>query len=324
MGHGIDRKYQGILFALASYSMYSFHYATMKWLGDFHSTASSASPSIMQLIFVRSAVMLGITLIVSRRGTLAAAIVSPAKNAALLQAVLQFLSMACFFIAERDMSLSEVTTLYTTAPLMIVVLSIVLLGERIQGVRWIGVFIGVIGTVIAAHPSGNMNALPTGLALLSALFWALAVVSIRKNVRKSTKQNIAESTIKITESISKSGAREHLHVQMLLTGIVFTAISGVLMTWTWPSTWCEWALMMAQGGQVYLALYCFFQACRFAPASLVGPLEYSSVVWAGIFGYLIFANVPTPHLLLGAALVAASGIVLSRSGSRQKAGARPM
>ncbi len=288
MANSADRKYLGIVLALASYGMYSFHYATMKWLGAHH--------SLWQLVFIRSVVMVGITLAVSKRGTVAATMASPYKGPTLVRGILQFLSMACFFIAAQKMSLSEVTTLYTTAPLIIVVLSMFLLRESIHGFRWIALIVGVAGTIIAARPGGDVSVFPALVALASGLFWALTVVFTRK-----------------------SGARERSSVQLLLNGLVFTVLSGILMTWSTPATLTEWMWMIGQGAQVYLALYFFFEACRYAPASLVGPLEYSSVVWSCLFGYMMFSNIPTPQVLLGAVLVSASGIVLAGSARpRQK------
>lgn len=70
------------------------------------------------------------------------------------------------------------------------------------------------------------------------------------------------------------------------------------------------------GLQIYLAQLLFFESCRFAPASLVGPLEYSSVAWACLFGLLIFADVPTAPVVIGGLLVIVSGVSLAISSRR--------
>ncbi|WP_397448355.1 DMT family transporter [Pseudomonas sp. NA-150] len=290
MSHFADRKYFGIFFACASYGIYSLHFATVKWL--------TAEHSLWQLVFMRSVVMCLITLAVSGRGTVSAAINSPYRLSTLFRGVLQFVAMACFFLAARDMSLSAVMTLYCTAPLIIVVLSIFILGESVHGYRWLAVMVGVSGSVIAANPGGAINPAPALLALSSAFFWALAVIFTRKN-----------------------SATDSTPVQLLVTGVVFIVLSGALMTWETPSTLLQWGLMVALGLQIYLAQYFFFEACRFAPASLVGPLEYTSVGWSCLLGYLIFSDIPTPHIIIGAVLVSASGIVLAMS-ARGKASER--
>jgi drug/metabolite transporter (DMT)-like permease len=280
MSHFADRKVLGILLALASYAIYSLHYATMKWLDE--------SYSLWQLMFVRSVVMLAITLILGRRATIRAFLDSPYKLPTAFRSVLQFLCALCFFVAASFMPLANVTTLYSTAPLIIVLLSTLLLGESIRGIHWIAVLLGLAGTVIAANPDGNVSPLPSLIALGAGFFWALTVVLTRK-----------------------SGARESTDVQLLSTGVVFILLSAGFMRWQNPHNLLEGTLMIGLGLQIYLAQLFFFEACRFAPASLVGPMEYSGVAWACLFGLVVFSDVPTPQIILGSALVIVSGIGLA-------------
>lgn len=280
MTDAIDRRLAGILFACGCYGLYTLHYATVKWLGS--------SYSLWQLIFVRSVIMFGITLALNRGGAVREAIASPHKVQTALRATLQFVSALCFYFAAASMSLPTVTTIYSAAPLMVVVLSIFLLAERVNGYAWIAILVGLAGTVIAADPGGEINAWSAIAALASAFFWALTVTLTRK-----------------------SGARESTSVQMVITGIVFIVLSGGFMSWHTPTTPTDWLLISLLGVQIYLAQYFFFEACRLAPASLIGPMEYSSVAWSCILGYLIFADIPTWQTVLGAVLVVGSGVALA-------------
>jgi drug/metabolite transporter (DMT)-like permease len=280
-----NKRMIGITLALASYAMFSLHYATMKWLGG--------SLPLSQLIFARSAVMLLITLLLGRASTVKAFIVSPYKRSTALRGVLQFLSAFCFYVAARSMPIANVTTLYSTAPLIIVLLSTVILGERIRGFHWAAILVGLAGTVVATNPARGASLIPSLVALGSGFFWALTVIFTRK-----------------------SGAREGSDVQMLTTSIVFLIMSGAFLHWTTPDLH-QWALLVGIGVQIYLAQLLFFEACRFAPASLVGPMEYSSVAWACLFGFLMFADLPTMPVVVGSVLVIASGIALAL-GSRAR------
>lgn len=284
-----QRRYLGAAFACASYALYSLHFATVKWL--------SSDYSLWQLVFLRSVVVLLIALLASRRGTLRAAFASPGRGAMLFRGTLQFAAMACFFLAARQMSLSAVMTLYCTAPLIIAVLAVFMLGEVIRGYRWLALAVGAAGTVIAANPGGAISLVPTVLALASALFWAMTIIYTRR-----------------------SGGRDSAAVQVLVTSVVFLAFSAGLMRWQTPGTAVQWGLMVALGVQVYLAQYCFFEACRHAPASLVGPLEYTSVAWSCLLGYLFFADVPALPVVVGALMVCASGIALTLNPGRPSSG----
>jgi drug/metabolite transporter (DMT)-like permease len=282
MSHFVDRKVLGVLLALASYAMYTLHYATMKWLDE--------SYSLWQLIFARSAVMLVITLVVGRQATIRVFLASPYKLSTALRGVLHFLSALGFFVAAGFMPLADVTTLYSTSPLIGVLLSAILLGERIRGLHWIAVLLGLVGAVIAANPGGDVSLIPSLIVLGAGLLWALTVVLTRK-----------------------SGARESSNVQLFSTGIVFLLLSAGFMQWQPPQTLFDSALILALGLQIYLAQLFFFEACRFAPASLVGPMEYSSVIWACLFGVLIFSEMPALRIVLGGLLIIVSGVALAVS-----------
>ena len=285
MNHFENRRTLGISLAVASYAMFSLHYATMKWLG--------ASFPLWQLIFARSVVMLVITLGLGRRAMLKAFVASPYKLPTALRGVLQFLSALCFYVAASSMPLASVTLVYSAAPLIVALLSTALLGERLQALHWVAILVGLVGTVIAANPGPGAGIVPSLVGLGSGVFWALTVVLTRK-----------------------SGARESSDVQMLNTSIVFLILSTVFMHWRSPTDLYQWALLIGIGLQIYLAQLLFVEACRHAPASLVGPLEYSSVAWACLFGFLIFADLPTLQVAIGGVLVILSGIALAVSSYR--------
>jgi S-adenosylmethionine uptake transporter len=280
MSHFADRKVLGIVLALASYATYSLHYATMKWLGTGY--------SIWQLIFLRSLVMFLITLGLGRAATVKGFVASPYKLPTAIRGVLQFLCAYFFYVAANRMPLADVTTLYSAAPLMIVLLSIVVLGEKIHGLHWVAVILGLVGTAIAANPGADTDLLGALLALGAALFWALTVVFTRK-----------------------SGARESSDVQLFTNSLVFMALSIGFATWQMPSSLYDWGLMLALGMQIYLAQLFFVEACRFAPASLVGPIEYSSLGWACLFGFLFFGDVPPMPVVAGGVLIVVSGVALA-------------
>jgi drug/metabolite transporter (DMT)-like permease len=276
-----NKKLLGLLLICASYFMYSLHYATVKWLGT--------KFGLPQLIFVRSCLTLLITMGIwpsSPREV----IFSPYKGPTAGRAVLQVACSYSFFLAANRMGLGQVTTFYSTAPLFGILLSSLILGESVNGLRWVAVVIGLLGTAVAADPRGEMNLPATSLALASALFWALTVIFTRK-----------------------SGGRESTGAQMITTNAVFALVSVCFMHWQSPDTRLDLALMLALGIETLLAQMFFFEACRHAPASLIGPLEYSSVLWSCLLGFWIFGDIPATNVVLGAALIIAGGIVLAFS-----------
>jgi S-adenosylmethionine uptake transporter len=268
----------GIITICACQFMWSLHYATVKWLAGGY--------SVYQLLCVRS-VFMALIVTAIKPTALRRAISSPHKRSMTVRALLQIAATFCFFLAAKGMGLSEVTTLNATAPLIVVLLSIVFLREASSGFKWTAVGIGLVGTAIAAAPSGEAKLAPTLLGLASGLLWALTVILTRKD-----------------------RAKESNSVQLLATAFAFGVVSALFADWKAPVSWEDGGLMVVLGAEVYLAQLFFVEAYRRAPASLIAPLEYSTVVWSCILGFAIFHDMPAAHVVVGAFLIILSGIAI--------------
>ena len=83
-----------------------------------------------------------------------------------------------------------------------------------------------------------------------------------------------------------------------------------LAAWQWPATWLEWTLLVLLGVFGGLGHYLLALAHRYAPATVIAPFVYQQVLYMAIFGYLVFGDVPSPGVWIGAAIVIASGLYL--------------
>jgi len=268
----------GIIFICACQFMWSLHYATVKWLAGGY--------SVFQLLCVRSTLMVLVVLATSP-AAFKGVFRSRHKKSMTIRNSFQVVATFCFFLAAKGMGLAEVTTLNATAPLIVVLLSITFLREPSSGFKWAAVAIGLIGTAAAAAPTGDVSLAPTFLGLASGLLWALTVILTRKD-----------------------SAQESTSVQLLVTAIVFGIASAVFANWKAPVSWEDAGLMAILGLEVYLAQLFFVEAYRRAPASLLAPLEYSTVVWSSILGFALFSDLPAAHVLLGAFLIVLAGIAI--------------
>jgi drug/metabolite transporter (DMT)-like permease len=79
--------------------------------------------------------------------------------------------------------------------------------------------------------------------------------------------------------------------------------------WVTP-TWAHLGLFVASGAISTCALFCVNHSLKLAPASTVVPYQYSMIVWAVMFGYIVFGDVPRPHTALGAAIIIAAGLYI--------------
>jgi drug/metabolite transporter (DMT)-like permease len=203
-------------------------------------------------------------------------------------------AMGLGFAGLGLLPLPEVTAIGYAAPLLVVVFAAMFLNEQVRLFRLSMVALGMGGVLIVLSPrlaldpstADTGQALGAVLVLMGAVCAALAQVFVRKLV-----QTERTAAIVFWFSITAS-------VLSLLT---------LPWGWAWPTP-AQWALLIGAGlaggvGQILLT-----SSYRFADASLIAPFEYSSMLLAIAVGYFVFAETPTPTMLMGAALIVVAGI----------------
>jgi drug/metabolite transporter (DMT)-like permease len=288
---GEDRPAHGIGFALLAMALFTFQDAIIKLL--------AADYSIFQLLFLRSLLMVPPCLVYLR---LAGASWWPRRpGAVLLRCIFGFLAWVCFFAALREMPLADVIAITFAAPLCVTALSVPLLGEAVGLRRWLATLVGFAGVLIIVRPGGEMFGPAAGLALLATLFYALSVVMIRDQAKSETS------------------------ALLLLSGVVVNLGLSALaqpLVWITPDL-PALALMTVIGLTAGIGQFAMIQAYRFAPAAVVAPFDYTALIWAVLFGWLLFADLPGAAVLSGAAIVVASGLYTFQRETRGRPAASP-
>jgi drug/metabolite transporter (DMT)-like permease len=201
------------------------------------------------------------------------------------------LTTGLFNAGIRTISLATATAIMFTSPILVTVLSIPLLGEQVGWRRWAGVICGSAGALIIVRPwTSGGEALGIGvLFLLAAAFLNANYQIVTRKVR--------------------------LH-DPAMTSLLYTAAAGAAVTslivpwyWSWPTAF-DWLLFIAAGLAGGIGHLCLIQAFRRAPASVVAPFSYSALIWATLFGFLIFSEWPDLWTWAGAAIIIASGLYI--------------
>jgi S-adenosylmethionine uptake transporter len=202
------------------------------------------------------------------------------------RAALILVAWLSYYSAARHLGLAQLTTLYFAAPIVVVLLSVMILKERVDPVRWIAVVAGFAGVVIAADPGGAVDLVPAAFALFAAFCWALSVILVRVISRSESTTN-----------------------QMLVSNGLFALACAVILIWSWrtPDLF-SLGLMIGLGIAGGAGQYFVYEGFRFAPASALAPIEYTGLVWAFFYGYVIWAEVPALHVVLGAALIVSGSV----------------
>jgi len=208
----------------------------------------------------------------------------------LFRCIMGLMALIAIVVALRELPLAVVVSLSYAAPLFITVLSIVLLSEKVGVFRWLAVLIGFIGVIIIAEPGfKGMNYLYF-LPLIFCIGMAFVTITIRK---LSTTEPIWLISIFFTITISIAG------------------LATIPMGWIMPSfqDFILLALIGVTGGSANLFLT---QSYKLSEVSLVAPLKYLALIFAIIFGYLIWNEIPTVKTLIGASLVVFASLIIFR------------
>jgi drug/metabolite transporter (DMT)-like permease len=222
-----------------------------------------------------------------RIGTLA---ISRAPKLQLLRSVILMSTTGMFNAGIRTTPLATGTTIMFLSPILVTLLSISLLGEKVGLRRWLGIAFGFCGAVMVVRPwEGGFNGLGVGVLFL------LVAALLNANYQL------------ITRKVRNDDP---------MTSLLYTAVVGAIVTtaivpwfWSWPTAF-DWLLLLASGIMGGIGHLCIIRAFRAAPASVVAPFSYSSLVWAALFGFTIWGDWPDLWTWAGAALIVGSGLYI--------------
>jgi len=200
----------------------------------------------------------------------------------------QATSQTLFALAFTLMPLAGAVSINFSAPLFAALVSILWLKERANVARWTALLIGFAGVLIVARPGANSLSLGALFALGNAVLYGTVTVA----VRGMTKTESANTLI-----IWQATIIAFFHAFLLLFG------------WRWPEP-IDGLMMFGSGFANAVGQFFWTQSLHLAPATAVAPFYYLMLVWALGFGYFIWGDVPSAGLLLGSAIVVASGFFL--------------
>ena len=207
-----------------------------------------------------------------------------------LRSFLLMSTTGVFNAGIRSTPLATATTIMFLSPILVTLLSIPLLGEKVGIRRWTGIIVGFAGAVIVVQPwQGGFGSISLGVLFL------LVAALLNANYQIVTRMVRDDDP---------------------LTSLLFTATAGAVVTslivpwfWSWPTAF-DWLLLIGSGLAGALGHLCLIRALRLAPASVVAPFSYSSLVWATLFGFVIWGDWPDTWTWIGATLIIGSGLYI--------------
>jgi drug/metabolite transporter (DMT)-like permease len=277
----------GILIMLFGMLLFSLNDAMGKWL--------VATYSVGQVLLIRSAFALVILLPFIWKAGLGTVVSAERPWLQFARVVFSTVEVFCFYFAVIYLPLADVMTYWLAAPIYVAALSPFLLKEKVGPVRWAAIALGFIGVLIALTPSGEVEPMAIAVAIIGTLAFAMMVVTGR------TLRGTPDKTLVFYQII---GA--------LVAGIVLAPFG-----WVTPTA-PDFALLGALGVVAMVAHICVNRAVKLADAAIVAPFQYTLLPWAIILGWMFFGDLPRPLMLLGAAIIVLSGLIIYVRDTRAK------
>jgi drug/metabolite transporter (DMT)-like permease len=217
----------------------------------------------------------------------------------LTRSLLLALTTGMFNAGVRLVPLATATTIMFLTPILVTALSVPLLKEHVGLRRWIGVGIGFLGALVVVQPwEGETEMFLWGAVLL------LVAALLNANYQIITRK------VRLYDEPMTS---------LFYTAMVGAVVTTVIVPWYWQApTLMDWLLLVSTGLAGGIGHLCLIQAFRHAPASVVAPFSYSSLIWAALFGWLFFAEWPDAGTWLGAALIIGSGLYIFHRESQHR------
>ena len=212
----------------------------------------------------------------------------------ILRMSLAFAGQLGIFISVIYLPLADATAFMFSKPLFTTVVAVFLLSEIVNAKRWTATIIGFAGVLIMVRPGADSIDPAALIAVGAALIFAVANVLIRML-----------STTEPTRRI-----------------LFYYHIGGVLVfagpaAWVWVTpVGIEWLLMLAIGAFTTVGMVCFFRAFAVGEANAVGPAENLRLIYAALFGYFLFAEIPSIWTVAGAAIIVGCTYYIAQAEAR--------
>lgn len=285
----------GAALALLSFGIYASSDAIVKYMG--------ASYSPFQNIFFSG--LFGFPLVaLLLMGDRAEENLIPRKlGLSLLRAGLVVINALTGFYAFAVLPLNEAYPIFFSAPLLITLFAIPMLGEKVGLHRGVAVAVGLLGVVIVVRPGGTHFGLGHLAAVTASVVFAVNSVLMRK-----------------------MGSAERSVVIMLYPMIANFIVAGLALPFVYePMPLRDIGLIALMSWTGFVAGLIMIAAYRRAPAVVVAPMQYSQIIWGAFYGWLIFNESHDLVTVLGTAIIIASGIyIVMREGTPTVSKNRPV
>ena len=277
-------------------------------LGDAIVKLVSDDFSLWQIYVLRSSLAIPVVLVLIKWPAPGVSLVPVAAGWTLLRSFLMVVMWFFYYAALPHIPLSVAASVLYTIPLFITLFSALFSGDRVGRKSWLAVGFGFSGVLVIVRPTADDFNLYALLPLLSAVFFAVAMILTRTKCRHESSKILAL-------------------MQNLLFVITGAVVSAVILLWQpqelgaanrflfggWVALGNpQWLAMGAVAATVVIGNICGAFAYQRGPSAVIATFDYTYLVFSVCWGFLLFSEIPDLQSVIGMAMIAASGILIVR------------
>ena len=216
-----------------------------------------------------------------------------------LRGLMMIVATGLMFLSLSLLPMADTYAITYVSPLLVAVMAAAWLRERVGLERWLAMAAGFVGVLVVIRPGSGV----IGLAALAPLG--------------------AAGAFAVYQLATRMLARDHMLVTMFYSATVGTLVSTLFLPFAWRAPDLKaLGLMMLMGGLGLLGQLAMIRAFTLGPASTISPFIYTQIVFAALFGLLVFGDRPDLFTWLGAVIVVAAGLQVLRGEARDAPGPR--
>ncbi len=278
--YGMSPNIKGALLALLAFAIFATHDVFVKTLGAVYSP--------FQIVFFSVLFSFPLAMIVLMRDAQPGTLVPRHPWWMALRTASAVTTAICAFYAFTVLPLAQTYAILFAAPLLITILAIPVLGEKVRLRRWMAVLVGLTGVLVVLRPGSTDLTLGHAAALAAAVGSSLASIIVRR-----------------------IGADERPIVMLIYPLMAnFILMGGALYFVYKPMPIEHLGLVALVAAFAWVANRCIITAYQSGEAAIIAPMQYSQIIWAALFGALLFDENIDRGTLIGASIIIASGLYI--------------
>ena len=273
----------GIFFGILAF----FLFATSDVLQKY----ATINHTVFQIIFFRYLFLFIVSIIESRRKHNPNFWKTKKIKLQLVRSVVSIIETIFFVTSFKYLSLASVHSVAALAPIFVVILSILFLKEVVEKKIWFAILIGFVGVIVILRPGFDVFSVKSLLPLGAGFFFGLYQI--------------------VTKKVSETDSDE---TSLFYTSLFGLVTIGLVATIYWhPFTSLSFFLLPIIGVMMTFAHYTLIIGLGRAPANKIQPFHFTLIFWAIVYGFIFYKDIPDVPTIIGALIIALSGIFIIRS-----------